>query len=72
MRVRTIHPHFSADGACHALDDEYELEGLALALRLKDGIVADAAIARPDPAPTRRSSIIETVSVLSPRTSGAT
>lgn len=68
MRIRTIHPHFSADGACHALDDEYELEGLALELRLKDGIVADAAIPRPDPAPrTPLPSIIETVAVLTPR-----
>lgn len=58
MRVITIQPHFSGDAVCHPRDDEYELEGLELELRLKDGIVADpkrgldpAFLAkRPDPA----------------------
>lgn len=49
MQVRSLIPHFDKTETLHPRGDVYSLEGEELALRLKDGIVVDAAV--PDPAP---------------------
>jgi hypothetical protein len=51
MRVTTIVAHESADHEIHQPGDVYELSGLALELRTKDGIVR-AADAPPAPEPS--------------------
>lgn len=56
MKVTTIIAHDSADKQTHRPGQSYDLEGVELELRLKDGIVRETA-ATPAPEPSVAATI---------------